>query len=284
MDASADTEAQDSQSADDLGVKLKRAREAQGLSLDEIAAELRISEDHLRALEQSRFDSLGAPVFAKGYLKQYGARLGLDAQALAADFDRAQGDSGFEISPSPSIRLRDERQITIWIASGLVILVLAAGLALWWFWQQNDDATDAVNGVPESPEAATDAPEPDSTVIAANLRRAEIQPAIEETEAIEARDQLAVPTEAPIAAQGPIFEVLFLEDSWTEISDLGGERLFYDLGRAGERVRLPADRGLSIFFGNGTGVELHLDEEPFAIPATARRGDFAEFDLEPITN
>jgi cytoskeleton protein RodZ len=66
------------------GGRLRQAREAQGLQLEEVANELRVSAGALAALEDNRFEALGAAVFAKGYLKQYGARLGLDSRELLA--------------------------------------------------------------------------------------------------------------------------------------------------------------------------------------------------------
>ncbi len=100
-----------------VGARLRSAREAQELSLEDVAADLRISAPALAALEQDRFESLGPPVFAKGYLKQYGARLGLDVAELVAAYERAAGKPKIDIAPSKSIRLRDERQITLWVVA-----------------------------------------------------------------------------------------------------------------------------------------------------------------------
>jgi len=115
-----------------LGAQLKSAREAQRLPLDEIAAELRIGVESLRALEEDRFEALGAPVFAKGYLKQYGARLGLDVGRLVAEFDESPASARVSIAPSKSIRLRDDRQIAVWIVAGLALALVVVFLLIWW--------------------------------------------------------------------------------------------------------------------------------------------------------
>jgi cytoskeleton protein RodZ len=79
---------------------------------------------------------------------------------------------------------------------------------------------------------------------------------------------------------GPELEIVFVADSWTEIIAESGERLFYNLGRAGTTATVPADRNMNLMFGNAAGVELRLDGEPYAIPATARRrGNTAQWDL-----
>ena len=67
---------------DSVGRILSRARVARDLSLEQVSAELRIEPQQLDALEHDRFERIGVPVFVKGYLRQYGARLGLDQREL----------------------------------------------------------------------------------------------------------------------------------------------------------------------------------------------------------
>ena len=295
MDASENAE--DPSPAEDIGDRLRTAREALELSIDEVSAELRISTENLSALEQSRFEALGAPVFAKGYLKQYATRLGLDTERLANEYDRVQGRSGIEIAPSQTIKLHDERQITIWIVAGIVLLALAAALIYWWLGQSGQEPVDAAPEVRE-PIAGEVAP-PASPPVAAEVTNEvpEIPVPTQEADSAEAEfedPQPAAPAPGEFEAgvleaasdsgSGPVFEIEFVEDSWAEISNLDGEQLFYDLGRAGTRTELPVDRGLSIFFGNGGGVRFTLGDEPYPMPAGARRGNLAEFDIQPMTS
>jgi cytoskeleton protein RodZ len=80
---------------------------------------------------------------------------------------------------------------------------------------------------------------------------------------------------------GPVLEVIFVEDCWTEIADEDGSRLYRDLGRAGTRARFPADRNLSLYFGNASGIELRVDGEVVPVPGAARR-DVVRFDLDDV--
>lgn len=115
-----------------LGEQLRAGREELGLELDQLAAELRIELRFLRALESNELDKLGAPVFAKGYVKQIASRLGLDYGDLLAAYYRLVGPADVTMRPSRSIRLRDDAQITAWVVAGLVLLLLIAFLAVWW--------------------------------------------------------------------------------------------------------------------------------------------------------
>jgi cytoskeleton protein RodZ len=121
-----------SKSARSVGRILKDARTARSLTLDQVATELRIEAEQLQALEQDEFERIGAPVFVKGFLRQYGSRLGLDTRDLLDLYYRQAQDWQVVVQPSKTIKLRDERQITLWVVAALAIVALAA-LAFWWF-------------------------------------------------------------------------------------------------------------------------------------------------------
>jgi len=130
-----DQEPTDADAMPNLGERIKTARAALGLSIEDVSAELRIEPHALIALEECRLEELGAPVFAKGYIKQYGALLGLDGNELIAEYDRLGGQKPVQVEPSKTIRLRDERQITVWIIAGVALIALVAYLVYWWLGQ-----------------------------------------------------------------------------------------------------------------------------------------------------
>jgi cytoskeleton protein RodZ len=115
-----------------VGERLRTARAAKGLSLEQVAAELRIEARQLAALERNDFAQIGVPVFIKGYLKQYGARLGLNPAELVAAYQAQDAAQDIEVLPSRTIKLRDERQIAFWMIAVIVLVVLVALLAFWW--------------------------------------------------------------------------------------------------------------------------------------------------------
>ena len=102
-----------------IGELLRSARLAQGLTVEQIATELRIETPRLLALEENNFEQIGIPVFVKGYLRQYGQRLGVASvlcryrERQAADYrqtdvlnERERKSAGFGFQSQPCFQCR----------------------------------------------------------------------------------------------------------------------------------------------------------------------------------
>ena len=92
-----------------IGAALRAAREAMGLSLDEISETTRVRVRHLEALEACRFDQLPSRPFTIGYVRAYAKALGLDADATAARF-RTEHPSPDDDELRTPVGVRHERQ------------------------------------------------------------------------------------------------------------------------------------------------------------------------------
>jgi len=63
-----------------IGDAIRAARENSGFTLEQVSRETRVHLSHLRAIEDMTPGLLGAPVYAKGYIKSYARFLGMDEQ------------------------------------------------------------------------------------------------------------------------------------------------------------------------------------------------------------
>lgn len=70
----------------ELGTWLVRAREARGLTLEDAERDTRISRRYLQALETETFETIPAPVYARGFLRSYSQYLGLDPVEMLSLF------------------------------------------------------------------------------------------------------------------------------------------------------------------------------------------------------
>lgn len=76
-----------------LGERLRSARKARALTLDQAAGALHLEPAILVALEEERFATLGAPVFVRGHLRAYARLLELSEEAVLEAYRAADPTS-----------------------------------------------------------------------------------------------------------------------------------------------------------------------------------------------
>lgn len=90
-----------------FGEALRDAREARGLSLDDVASTTRVARRHLAALERGDLDALPAGPFAKGYIEAYGKAVGIDPRPVIEAY-RAEARRKSSATPGGQDRMLDE--------------------------------------------------------------------------------------------------------------------------------------------------------------------------------
>ena len=78
-----------------------------------------------------------------------------------------------------------------------------------------------------------------------------------------------------------VLVLIFEGDSWVDVRDGAGARLYYGLGDAGSRRTLRGAAPFEIFLGRYLDVTIEVDGQPHAIPAESVRGNTARFTLAP---
>jgi hypothetical protein len=126
---SGDTWSYETQRAPDVGEILQTARERKGVDLSRAERETKIRARHLMALESGDIADLPAPVYAKGFLRNYSTYLGLDADEMIArwrkETDQPRHADKPAVKPPPQPITTPSRGFKL--TSGLVVaLVLAA--------------------------------------------------------------------------------------------------------------------------------------------------------------
>ncbi len=120
-----------------FGAALTMERERQGLSINEIAARLRLHPKQIAALEQEQFQQLPASAFVRGFVRNYAKELRLAPEALLAQVNaRLPLDSRAVLAPWGSAAVRAasaerlSRGLAIFgIVGGLVVLGLVGWIA-----------------------------------------------------------------------------------------------------------------------------------------------------------
>jgi cytoskeletal protein RodZ len=116
--------------------RLREAREAHGLSIYQVADITKIRTDHIRALEEGRFDAFAAPVYVRGFIRTYARLLRLDTDEISAALDSELQQDPRLVEPS-SLETRSSGVVDFlmlqlsrinWrIALPLIVVLLLAG-------------------------------------------------------------------------------------------------------------------------------------------------------------
>jgi cytoskeleton protein RodZ len=115
-----------------IGATLTAAREKRGVTLAQAAERLRLDVGVIQALEEERFDTLGAPVYVRGHLRRYAEFLGLENAPLQAHYAGLQESAvAPDLTQAPNVMGRNPPRSLLWpIVLVCGAIVLAA--IVWW--------------------------------------------------------------------------------------------------------------------------------------------------------
>ena len=192
-----------------IGERLRQAREAKGVSLDEIASHTRIPVRHLQHIENGEWEALPAVTYSIGFVRNYGNAVGLDGPALGSELRqqlggaRRAGPTAEYYEPADPARVPPR-----WLAitAAVIALLLIGGYLL--FRSGLDDG---------APEQQAKAPGDQTT-----------QPQPQQG---PPPPQMAAGQAVVLTAQAPV---------WLRVSD-GGRTLIERTMAAGETFQVPTD-------------------------------------------
>ena len=127
------------------GEQLRNARQGYRWSVEDVAANLNLTVEMVRALESGDTEALPGPTFVRGYLRAYARLMEIDESTVLAGADDAQGESIGSVVPILGKEaFKDKKgrqwlkfstsQKKSWRKTALIsILILAGILAAWWF-------------------------------------------------------------------------------------------------------------------------------------------------------
>ena len=293
--------------AEGFGAALKRAREAQGISIGDMAARSRLSVQQVRALESERTAELPEPVYVRAFIRGVASVLGLEPDPLVADYTARYGAASVGVLPD-----HDPAKETVVRASGrrtglkaavvaiAAVLVCAAG---WYAWSSMSDgaetqpaaetpvvdAPESVEAAPAPAPAAADHTAPDKTAAepaaaekAAAEKAAAEKAAAEKAAAEKAAAEKAAAEKAAAekaraqsqaAATGERRVTLSTSGAcWVQILLPNGRSFFAKEMAEGGSETLNVPVGARVTVGNASVMTLTVDGRPYELTKSTRNG------------
>ena len=105
---------------DFIGEYLRKERERQNLSVEEVAKSTKIKDFFIRAIEEERFGSLPSPFYAKKFVELYAKFLGLNPSDILNRFRQDQNNLSVKPLEIPPYLIHKKRKV---LPSTLLLLV-----------------------------------------------------------------------------------------------------------------------------------------------------------------
>ncbi|MAD27467.1 helix-turn-helix domain-containing protein [Halopseudomonas aestusnigri] len=285
------------------GETLREAREARGLSIAEVALELKISRQAVEHIEAGRFDRLPGDTFTRGYIRSYARLMGLDPNRLAVEFDRHRGIEVRERPVSSIARVQMPngagRSIMRW-STLLIVLVLMA--SAWWWYEAGrpvseplppmeeleselllDDVEVDAMTLPEAIAEQTEAlpadllaPEPEAPAadpLATEAVADAAEAPREATLVADAQTEVVAPVEEPAAVEGRGLQLSVAADCWVQVSAVDGQVLHSGLLRDGQALDIDHAGPLNLVIGDRSAVTtIRFQGNPVTLPPQSQSG------------
>ena len=235
-----------------FGDWLRRQREMREISLRDIADRTKISLRYLENMEADRFELLPAPIFAKGFLREYARYVGLSPDDVVNHYLSVHHPEELEtaIKDDTKVRTRPKpldpgqppvrRNWSYGLLLALVglILLILVGLAAWFADRRHDQPSGSRQAPPIIATPPAPAPKP------ATLAAATPQPS------------------APLQVT-----LNFNQDCWVE-AVIDGKNNVAELRVQGEALQLEAEKSIVLKLGNAGGVEAQVNGYPLDLGKT----------------
>ena len=288
--------------SNELGSLLTRAREKLSLSQKDIASRLNLREEIIVALDANDFDNLPAPTYVRGYIRSYARAINLNADSLINLYEgvaEAPPEILPDVKPVVQASSRDKpvKAMTYLVTLTLVILIIA------WWQGQHIVSTDffSINTKTSSggkyPGGFTYTYDvvihPDTVEVSAideldesGLKNMKIVDLAKTSESeldnilsIEDSLNLSAQTNLNALANSDTLKMELTAESWVEVYDILGERLYRGLAKPGEKISIIGTAPLSVKLGNARAVSVNFNGKAFDTSEYTKAG-VARFLLE----
>lgn len=196
-----------------VGEQLRAAREAQGITLEDIAARTRIPTRHLESLELSEWGRLPAPTYTIGFAKSYAGVVGLDRGEIGEALRTEMGGGALAARPEAQVfePADPARVMPRWLVIAALLALVVVAAAFLYLRDRNLQGGEEVT-----------AAEPAATP----------QPAAQQPAAAPAQKSAATPT-------GPVV-ITANEPVWIQVRERDGKTLYQAELASGQSYEVPA--------------------------------------------
>lgn len=268
------------------GLLLAAAREGCALSVAEVARQLKLSSWQVEALEADDYRRLPGAVFVRGFIRNYARLVKLDAAPLLAGAERqlppaTQAAPG--MPPSANIPFPTGREFR-WRKYAVAALLLLAPVVIFEFYDDAAEIAVKLRDIALPPpqivrqDKVVEAGIAPQVAASGDAAAGPVSDPIYPMHAAAEKSTIQAPAVAAGHKPGEhSVRFRFEQESWVEIHDKNGRRIFSQLNPAGTQQTVNGLPPLSLVVGNAAGVHLVHNEQPVNL------GRYTQADVARLT-
>lgn len=278
-----------------IGQKLKNAREGQGLTLAQIYERTKIPVNHLQAIDTGIADDLPEPVYVAGFIKRYAECVGLNGQNLSDEYRKqaapersGNGDSSWGgrsnvaqpvLVSAPYVqrsRIEDRPPNilkSLFFPVCWIVLIFGLITFLYNLQQRNDSNPDSL--VKSLPQSKFDKIQPSAAPDGTAQTTAQSGPTV-------AAGSTSTPAPTP-ASSDVSLSVTASQHVWVDIKSVStGESYYIGNLESGDRRDYKDPQGIRIVAGNGASITVDTDGKSSTMGPAGRRAEKVFMAKNPV--
>ncbi|WP_077211590.1 helix-turn-helix domain-containing protein [Bacillus dakarensis] len=284
----------------ELGNRLKEARLAKGMSLDDLQTVTKIQKRYLTGIEEGNYSMMPGPFYVRAFIKQYAEAVDVEPEELFDQYKSEIPDPYKDDIPEKLSRVQSRKNISNnsgkvfdVLPKVLVAAFVIGGLFLiWYFWSLNandepeehiaenknqettyeqsenlskgnndvEEQTDEEESLTEDPEETEEIEEPETPEMKQEV-------AVIETEGKETLYELKNTDQFQL-------KLVSTGETWVSIKNGKGYSFFQGMlvkgGTESQSVDLSKETEAVLIIGNSTNTEIYVNDQmlDYAVPPT----------------
>lgn len=270
-----------------LGRELRRLREQKGLTINEVAARLKLPARQIETLERGEYVGLPEPVFVRGFLRSYGRFLGIDETRLNdyltkitpvyQEYQQRPTGKGSVNYTNTTVK----KSFPKWIWGVLAVLAIGGGVYAWQMKSASEVAKQE-----ESQIAAIEQNQNEETLAASNVLVKPMTASDTATETVTASAaapvrvvQPPVQTASVPAVMGVAGELVITTKYRTmlTVTDISGKVLINTIVPANSEHRFKEGAPFDVRIGYAVGTVANFAGTPIDIDSKRNGGKSVSF-------
>ncbi|MCZ0754101.1 helix-turn-helix domain-containing protein [Anoxybacillus sp. J5B_2022] len=268
----------------ELGKRLKEAREAKKMSLDELQQITKIQKRYLIGIEEGNYPIMPGNFYVRAFIKQYAEAVGLDAEEIFHEYEHEIPRAQHEELPEQLSRVKSRKQISTkydkWLALLpkvlMAAIVIGAAVMVWVFLQNrssNEQSQSQPTNRATEVEQSKNSPLEKATEKQKQKKEKEKQQEESKTNESAATTFTVKETKGNTATIEVIASQFQLEltskgASWVEVFNGKGHSFFKGTLKNGQTQSFDLTSETEVFvkIGRTLDVEMKVNGQPFTYP------------------